>query len=285
MATPIRSAKARIASGPVAPPAHPGDRRHAGIVPAGDVAVLDQAEQLALAQHRVVEVEAGELDLLGPAEPVALGHAGVLDHPVVQLPVVLELEGAEGVGDALDGVGDRVGVVVHRVDGPGVAGAVVGGVADPVEQRVAHLHVGGGQVDPGPQHAGAVGQVAGPHLAEEGEVLVDAAVPVGRRPPGLAEAAPVLLDLVVAQVVDVGLARPGSGPRPARTSRRSSRRRRGPGRRTRSRASATSRSIDSTYSTSSLTGLVSSKRRLQCDPYSSAIPKLRQIDLAWPMWR
>ena len=123
-------------------------------------------------------------------------------------PVVLELQRAQRVGDALDGVGERVGVVVHGIDGPGVAGAVVVGVADAVEQRVAHLHVRRGQVDPGPQHAGAVGQVAGPHLPEQGQVLLDGAVPVGRGPARLAQAAPVLLDLLVAEVVDVGLARP-----------------------------------------------------------------------------
>src|SRR3954447_24038722 len=41
----------------------------------------------------------------------------------------------------------------------------------------------------------------------------------------------------------------------------------------------------SMYSCSSLSGFVSSNRRLQCPPNSWAIPKLRAIDLAWPMWR
>src|ERR1022692_3981736 len=43
--------------------------------------------------------------------------------------------------------------------------------------------------------------------------------------------------------------------------------------------------IESTYSCSSLLGLVSSKRRLHLPPYFSAVPKFRQIDLAWPMCR
>src|SRR5262249_30866712 len=47
----------------------------------------------------------------------------------------------------------------------------------------------------------------------------------------------------------------------------------------------TSALMDSTYSTLSLVGLVSSKRRWQRPPNSSARPKFRQIDLAWPMWR
>src|SRR5262245_45121517 len=43
--------------------------------------------------------------------------------------------------------------------------------------------------------------------------------------------------------------------------------------------------MDSTYSVSSLDGLVSSKRRLHLPPNSAAIPKSRQIALAWPMCR
>ncbi len=43
--------------------------------------------------------------------------------------------------------------------------------------------------------------------------------------------------------------------------------------------------IESTYSCSSFSGLVSSKRRLQVPPNWFAIPKFRQIDLAWPMCR
>src|SRR6185295_9155590 len=43
--------------------------------------------------------------------------------------------------------------------------------------------------------------------------------------------------------------------------------------------------IESTYSCSSFSGLVSSKRRLQWPPYSRGRPKLRTIDLAWPKWR
>ncbi|OQC67185.1 MAG: hypothetical protein BWX47_02052 [candidate division Hyd24-12 bacterium ADurb.Bin004] len=42
--------------------------------------------------------------------------------------------------------------------------------------------------------------------------------------------------------------------------------------------------IESTYSTSSFEGFVSSNLRLHTPPYCFAIPKLRQIDLAWPMW-
>ena len=41
----------------------------------------------------------------------------------------------------------------------------------------------------------------------------------------------------------------------------------------------------STYSMSSLAGFVSSMRRLHLPPNSRAMPKFRQMLLAWPMWR
>src|SRR5215467_8326327 len=43
--------------------------------------------------------------------------------------------------------------------------------------------------------------------------------------------------------------------------------------------------IESTYSTSSLVGLVSSNRRWQTPPFWAVRPKFRQMDLAWPMCR
>src|SRR5512147_2743940 len=43
--------------------------------------------------------------------------------------------------------------------------------------------------------------------------------------------------------------------------------------------------MESTYSRDSPLGSVSSRRRLQDPPYWAAIPKLRQTDLACPMWR
>ena len=76
------------------------------------------SQQLALAEHRVVELEARELGLLGrPLE------AGFVDQPVVDVVVVLELERAERVRDALDGVGQTVREVVERIQAPRVAAA------------------------------------------------------------------------------------------------------------------------------------------------------------------
>ena len=198
--TPIRAAEVADRLGRVAAPPDSGEGRHAGIVPAAHVALLHQREQLALAHHRVGEVEPVELDLLRMID------AQLLDVPVVQRPVILELQRADGVGDALDGIGLAVGVVVHRVDAPLVAGAVVLGVEDAVHHRVAHVQVGRGHVDLGPQGPGAVRELAGAHALEQVQVLLDRAVAIGALPAGFGQRAPVLPNLVRGQIADVGLA-------------------------------------------------------------------------------
>ena len=158
----------------------------------------DQLEQAPLAQDGVAEVEAGELDLLGMVD------AQLVEEPVVERAVDLELQGADGVGDALEGVALAVGPVVHRVDAPLVAGAGVRLVADAVHDGVAQEDVGGGHVDLGPQGLRAVGELAGLHPGEEVEVLLDGAVAVGGRSAGPGQRAAVLADLVGGQVVDEG---------------------------------------------------------------------------------
>ena len=145
--TPAAATKVRMASG-VKPrrrmPQRVGMR---GIVPAVDALFLHELEELALAEHGVGDVEAVELDLLRGED------AQLLDVPAVEGLVVGELEGAHGVGDALDGIRLAVGVVVHGVDAPLVAGAVMRGVEDAVHDRVAHVEVGRGHVDFGAQDA------------------------------------------------------------------------------------------------------------------------------------
>ena len=148
LATPTRSQKSRIASGVNAAPAQADDRRHARIVPARDVLLDDELQQLALAHHRVGQVEAGELDLLR-----ARRHRQVGEQPVVERPVILELERAQRVRDLLDGVRDRMRVVVDRIDRPLVAGAMVRDAPHAIEHRVAHVDVRRRHVDLRAQHA------------------------------------------------------------------------------------------------------------------------------------
>jgi len=113
----------------VATPPDAGESRHARIVPAAHVVLLNQSEQLALAQSVYVRLRRSKLDLLGMID------AQLVDVPVVQRPVILKLQRADGVRDALDGVRLAVSEIVHRVDAPFVARAVVFGVKDAVQSR------------------------------------------------------------------------------------------------------------------------------------------------------
>ena len=99
--------------------ANAAERGHARIVPAADVLFLHQLQQLALGEQRVGEVEAVELNLLRGED------AELLDVPAIERLVIGELKRAHGVGDVLNGVRLAVRVVVHRVDAPLVAGAVM----------------------------------------------------------------------------------------------------------------------------------------------------------------
>ena len=180
--------------------AHAGESGHTRVVPSGDAILPDQLDQQTFAEQGVGDVEAVEFDLPGGED------AKLLDEPAIERLVIGVLEGAHGVGDALDGVGLAVRVVVHGVDAPLVAGAVVGDVENAVHDGVAHVEVGRGHVDFGAEDAGAVGEFASLHASEEVEIFFDGTVAVGRIFSGLGEGAAVLTDFVGGEVVDVGFA-------------------------------------------------------------------------------
>ena len=64
------------------------------------MALLHELQQLALAHHRVIEVEAGELDLLW-----LVVFDQVVHEPVVERPVILEFQRAERMGDPFQRIG------------------------------------------------------------------------------------------------------------------------------------------------------------------------------------
>ena len=164
----------------------PRQRGHARIVPAAHAAFLHQLQQLALAQQRVRQVEAVEFDLLRRED------AQLLDEPVVERPMVFELQRAHGVRDFFERVRLPMRVVVHRIDAPLVAGAVMLGMQDAVHHRIAHVQVRRGHVDLGAQHARAVGKLAGAHALEQVEILFDRAIAIGAVLAGLGQRAAIL---------------------------------------------------------------------------------------------
>jgi hypothetical protein len=130
------------------------------------VLLIDQLLELALAGDGVVQVQAAEFVLTRVRR-----HRQAVEEPFVQRAMAFELQGADGVGNAFDGVRLTVGEVIVGVDAPLVTGLVVMGVADAVHDRVAQVHVRRGHVDLGPQYTGAVRELAVAHAGEPVQVL------------------------------------------------------------------------------------------------------------------
>ena len=184
----------------VAPAAHARDGRHPGVIPALDEMVFHQFNEPPFAEHRVAQVEAGEFDLLRTRARYQFLH-----EPVVKGTVVFKLQGADGVGDPFQGVGEAVGEVVHGVDHPVGARPVVGLPLDAVDDGVAHDDVRRGHVDLRAQNMGAVGKLAGPHPGKEIEVLFHRPVAIGAFSSRLGEASPVLPDFIGSEAADIGV--------------------------------------------------------------------------------
>ena len=163
------------------------------------MAVFDQPDQPALRQHRVAEIEPRELVLPRPRR-----RRQMLDQPVVERPVVLELHGADRVGDTLDGVGLAVGEIVGRVDFPALAGARMGGVQNAVEHGIAQVDVAARHVDLRAQHPGAFREFAGLHAAQQVQAFGRRAVAEGAVRPRLGQRTSARAHLFGRLVVDIG---------------------------------------------------------------------------------
>mmetsp|Transcript_32865 Transcript_32865/g.103195 ORF Transcript_32865/g.103195 Transcript_32865/m.103195 type:complete len:666 (+) Transcript_32865:1087-3084(+) len=183
-----------------ASPPQPDESRHARVVPARDVPLAHELDQLPLREHAVLQVEPRELDLARGA-----GHAGrVCDDPVVERSVRLELGGAERVRDAFQRIRERVRKVVHRVDLPLVPSLRVGGgPLDAVDGRVAQVDVRARHVDLEPHDGGAVLHLPRRHRAEERDALLHRPIAEGRVAAGRGERAAVLAHLLRRQLVHV----------------------------------------------------------------------------------
>ena len=97
----------------------------------------------------------------------------LLDEPIVQRTVNIELQRTNRVSDLLDRVALTVCIVVHRVDAPLAARTMVIGVDNTIHNRVAEQHIGVCHIDLGTQHAAAVLELACTHTLKQIQVLLD----------------------------------------------------------------------------------------------------------------
>ncbi len=72
------------------------------------------------------------------------------------------------MGNPFNRILQRMGEVVEGIDAPLIPGIVMGGVNDTVDERVPHVHIGGGHVDLSPEHPGTVGKFPIFHAFKQG---------------------------------------------------------------------------------------------------------------------
>ena len=148
--------------------------------------LVDELLELALAHDGVGEIEPRELVL-----PRHRRDGQIAQIPLVQRTMIFELERAERMADALDGIRLAVRKVVRRIDLPLVAGLVMVRVPDAIHRRVAQIHVRRGHVDLRAQHAGPFRQLAATHLLEQRQVLFDRTIAIRAVPARLCQRAAI----------------------------------------------------------------------------------------------
>ncbi|MNZ98138.1 hypothetical protein D3C78_1174140 [compost metagenome] len=130
----------------------------------------------------------------------------VIQHPVIQTAVVLELQRTQRMGDPFQRIGNAVGEIVHRVDAPFVAGLVVFCKFDTVQHRIAHHDKRGSHVNLGTQASGPFGEFTVTHFFKQRQVLFHAAATVRAVFTRRSQAAAIFTDLLRRQFVDVSQA-------------------------------------------------------------------------------
>ncbi len=205
LVTPMRSAEVADRLRRVAAAAQAGERRHARIVPAARPGRSPPAaSSLRLLMTVWRQVQARELDLL------RVEDAERVEVPVVERPVVLVLQRAQRVRHALDRVGLAVRPVVHRIDAPRVARALVRGLADPVHHRVAQVDVRRRHVDLRAQRLACRRRTRRRACARNRSRFSSTErLRYGLSRAGLGQRAASLAHLLGREVVDVGLAGAG----------------------------------------------------------------------------
>ncbi len=141
--------------------AHTGNGGHAGIVPTAYKSAVNQLYKFAFAHDSIGHVKTGKLNLLG------MENVQLIQEPVIQRPVVFKLNRAQGMGDALQGIGLPVRPVIHGINAPAITCAVMALMQDAVHDRIPHIHIGMGHVNLCPQHFGAVFEFSRLHPLEQ----------------------------------------------------------------------------------------------------------------------
>ena len=82
------------------------------------------------------------------------------------------------MGNAFNGIFQGVSEIIHWIDAPLIASAVMGHMVDAVDDRIAHIEVWRGQVDLGAQRHCSVVKFSSPHSGKQIKIFLNRPVPI-----------------------------------------------------------------------------------------------------------
>ena len=173
------------------------DSRHSRVVPTRHCTLLNKLQKVTLRHHRIGQIQTSKLVLMRWIDLQSL------DKPIVQWAVNIELQSTNRVSDILNRVALTVCVVVHRVDAPLVACAVVLGVQNTVHNRVTEEHIRVRHINLCTQHLLAIGKLAGTHTLEQVQVLLYRTVTPRRWLSGLGNSTTIQSNLLLCLVINI----------------------------------------------------------------------------------
>src|SRR5690348_13261063 len=112
--------------------------------------------------------------------------------------MIFELERAYRIGNDYDGITLAVRPVVHGIDAPTIARAVMLGMQDPVHHGIAQVQIRRRHIDFGAQRTRAIEELASLHAREEIEILFHASIAIRTILPRFRESAAGLSYLLAA---------------------------------------------------------------------------------------
>src|SRR5512140_1847799 len=130
-----------------------------------------------------------------------------VQKPIVQRPVVLELQGADRMSNPLYGIRLAVRKIIGRIEAPLVARAVMGRAQYPVHNRIAQIDIRRRHVDLRAQGPTAVGKVTGAHPLKQIKILVWRPIAVRAVFARLGQRAAILAHLLSAEIANERVAR------------------------------------------------------------------------------
>src|SRR5262249_18100410 len=97
----------------------------------------DELQELALAHHGVTQVETGKFNLAWQGSP----QIEVLQDPIVERPMNLELQCANAVGNPFQVIAEAMGVIIHRIKAPAVPRPVMCSMSNAIERRISQMNI------------------------------------------------------------------------------------------------------------------------------------------------